>query len=130
MTGQFRRYLKRNSIQLKVGLLMIAAVILLSATSYLLYRNLSSIVSSIRIDVNPELRLLSIRDISMDLEKAGNSVRIYTITKDPADIKPYYDIISNIDEKVSRFRYECRNDSSLVAQADTIRRLVEQDMVS
>ncbi len=128
MTGQFRRYLKRNSIQLKVGLLMIAAVILLSATSYLLYRNLSSIVSSIRIDVNPELRLLSIRDISMDLEKAGNSVRIYTITKDPADIKPYYDIISNIDEKVSRFRYECRNDSSLLVQADTISRLIEDNI--
>lgn len=128
MTGQFRKYLKRNSIQLKIGLLMIAAVILLSATSFLLYRNLSSIVSSIRIDVNPELRLLSIRDISMDLEKAGNSVRIYTITKDPADIKPYYDIISNIDEKVSRFRYECRNDSSLLVQADTISRLIEDNI--
>lgn len=128
MTGQFKKYLKRNSIQLKIGLLMITAVILLFATSFLLYRNLSSIVSSIRIDVNPELRLLSIRDISMDLGKAGNSVRIYTITKDPADIKPYYEIISNIDEKVSRFRDECRNDSSLLIQADTISGLIEDNI--
>ncbi len=66
---------------------MILAVILLSATGYLSYRNLSSIVSSIHVDVKPELRLLSIREISMDLEKAQNSIRIYTITNDTLDLQ-------------------------------------------
>lgn len=107
---------------------MILGVILLTATCYLLYRNLSLIVSSIRIDDNPELRLLSIRDISMDLDKAGNSVRIYTITKDPSDIKPYYKVISNIDEKVSTLRSECGSDSILLQQTDTISRLIEENI--
>lgn len=128
MTGKFKKYLKRNSIQIKIGLLMTISVILLTVTSFLLYRNLSSIVSSIRIDFNPELRLQSIRDISMDLGKAGNSVRIYTITKNPSDIRPYYDIISNIDGKMSVFREDCRNDSSLLVQADTISRLIEENI--
>jgi len=129
MSGPFNKHLKRNSIQLKIGFLMILAVILLSATCYLLYRNLSSIVSSIRIDETPELRLLSIREISTDIEKAGNSVRIYTITKNPADIEPYYAFISNIDKKVSKLQSECSNDSVLLAQTFTIGNLIEQNIL-
>jgi signal transduction histidine kinase/CheY-like chemotaxis protein/HPt (histidine-containing phosphotransfer) domain-containing protein len=109
---------------------MILAVILLSATGYLSYRNLSSIVSSINVDVKPELRLLSIRDISMDLEKAQNSIRIYTFTNDTLDLKPYYTIISKIDEKVSRLRAECMADPVLLKQTDTISRLIEETIVT
>ncbi len=130
MTENIHRYPGRNSVQLKIGFLMAAAVILLCATCYLLYRNLSSIVSSIRIDDNPELRLLSIRDISMDLGKAGNSVRIYNITKNPSDLRPYYRIISNIDEKVSKLRSECGKDTALLQQTDTISRLIEENIVT
>jgi signal transduction histidine kinase/CheY-like chemotaxis protein/HPt (histidine-containing phosphotransfer) domain-containing protein len=128
MSGPDKKHLKKNSIQLKIGFLMILAVILLSATCYLLYRNLSTIVSSINIDETPELRLLSIRDISMDIEKAGNSVRIYTVTKDPSDIKPYYAFISNIDKKVSKLRSECNKDSVLLLQTDTISNLIEKNI--
>jgi signal transduction histidine kinase/CheY-like chemotaxis protein/HPt (histidine-containing phosphotransfer) domain-containing protein len=120
---------KKDSIQIKVGLLMVLAVILLAATCYLSYRNLSAVVSSIRIDVNPRLKLLSIREISMDLEKAGNSVRLYTVTKNPADIKTYYTVISNIDEKVNRLADQCKGDSVLLRQTKDIGRLIEQDIL-
>ncbi len=128
MNESSNKSLRKNSIQIKIGLLMIVAVILLSATCYLSYRNLSSIASSIQIDVKPELRLLSIRGISMDLQKAENSVRMYTLTKDLADIKPYYKIISNIDEKVSQLRSECLNDTALLGQTDTISQLIEENI--
>jgi signal transduction histidine kinase/CheY-like chemotaxis protein/HPt (histidine-containing phosphotransfer) domain-containing protein len=128
MNDSVKRSMEKNSIQLKIGAIMLLAVILLSATCYLLYRNLSLIVSSIRIDDNPELRLLSIRDISTDLEKAGNSVRIYTITRNPSDVKPYYTVISNIDEKVGILRSECGSDSVLLLQTDTISRLIEENI--
>lgn len=129
MSGPDNKHLKKNSIQLKIGFLMILAVIMLTVTCYLLYRNLSSIVSSIRIDETPELRLLTIREISTDIEKAGNSVRIYTITKNPKDIKPYYSFISNIDVKVNRLRSVCNNDSILLAQTDTISNLIEENIL-
>ena len=107
---------------------MILAVILLSATGYLSYRNLSSIVSSIQVDVKPELRLVSIREISMDLEKAQNSIRLYTNTKNTQNLKTYYTIISNIDGKVSRLRSECLNDTVLLEQTDTISKLIEENI--
>ena len=122
--------MKNISIQIKIGLLMALAVVLLLATGYLSYRNLSSIVSSIRIDLKPELILLNIREISIDLEKAENSIRIYMVTNDTLDLQPYYTIISNIDEKVSRLRMECHNDSGLLAQADTISKLIEENIVN
>ncbi len=108
---------------------MILAVVLLSATGYLSYRNLSSIVTSIQLDLKPDLRILSIREISMDLEKAQNSIRIYTSTLNTLDLKLYYAIISNIDGKVSRLRSECLTDSLVLQQTDTISKLIEKNIV-
>jgi len=109
---------------------MIFAVILLSAACYLSYRNLSTIVSSIQIDLNPEIRLLRIRDISGDLEKADNSIRIYTITRDTSDLRPYYSIIRGIDEKVNQLRSECSDDTIMLNQTDTISTLIEENIVN
>lgn len=108
---------------------MILAVIILSATGYLSYRNLSSIVASIQVDLEPDLRISSIREISMDLERAQNSIRIYTSTHDSLDLRPYYNIISTIDDKVSRLRQECLNDTVVLLQTDTISKLIEKNIV-
>lgn len=109
---------------------MVLAVLLLAAAGYLSYLNLSSIVASIRVDVTPDRRFLIIRDISMDLEKAENSIRIYSITTNNQDLKPYYSVISNIDEKVNRLRAECLNDSVLLQQTEKISRLIEENIVN
>lgn len=121
--------MKKISIQIKVGILMLSAVILLLAAGYLSYRNISSIVSSIPVDIKPELRLITIREISMDLQNAENSLRLYKVTNDTSDLKPYYKIISNIKGKVSRFRRECMNDPVMLVQTDTISKLIEDNIV-
>ena len=108
---------------------MILAVVLLSATGYLSYRNLSSIVSSVQVDLKPDARLLNIRDISMDLEKAQNSIRIYTNTHDSLDLVPYYNIISKIDNKVNILSSQCINDAVLSQQTDTIKKLIDENIV-
>ncbi len=107
---------------------MILAVVLLSATGYLSYRNLSSIVSSVQVDLKPDERLLSIRDISMDLEKAQNSIRIYTNTHDTFNLRPYNIIISNIGNKVNKLRAQCTSDKVLKQQIDTIGNLIEDNI--
>jgi signal transduction histidine kinase/DNA-binding NarL/FixJ family response regulator len=129
MTGTDKRRIRKNSIRIKVGSLMFLAVLLLSVTFYLFYRNLSSIVASIKIDSTPELKLLNIREISSGIEQAGYSVRLYTLTKNLSDIRPYYRFVSGIDEKIGNLRKECGNDSTLLAQTDTIGNLIEQNIV-
>jgi len=107
---------------------MILAVVLLSAAGYLSYRNLSSIVTSIQLNLKPDLRLLSIRDISMDLEKAQNSIRIYTITHDTLELQTYYNIISKLDKKVLRLSSEFQNDPVLLNQTVAIKKLIEENI--
>jgi signal transduction histidine kinase/HPt (histidine-containing phosphotransfer) domain-containing protein/AmiR/NasT family two-component response regulator len=119
---------KKVSIQVKIGLLMVLAVILLSATGYLSYRNLSSIVASIQLNLKPDPRFSNIQEISMDLEKAQNSIRIYTNTHDSLDLRPYFNVINSIEEKVSRLHSECIRDSLLVRQTDTISKLIEKNI--
>ncbi len=121
--------MRKNPVQIKVGLLMVMAVIILSATGYLSYRNISSIVSSIHVDVKPDTRLVSIREISMELEKAENSIRLYTITSDSMDLRPYFKVIWHINEKIQKLRSACANDSLLLLQTDTIGRLIRQNIV-
>lgn len=121
--------MKKVSIQIKIGFLMVLAVIILSATGYLSYRNLSSIVSSVQIDMKPDVRLLSIRDISMDLDKAQNSIRIYTSTHDSSDLKPYYDIVAGMGSKLNKLSAQCGNDKMLKSQTDTISRLIDDNII-
>jgi signal transduction histidine kinase/CheY-like chemotaxis protein/HPt (histidine-containing phosphotransfer) domain-containing protein len=120
--------MKKIPVQIKIGSLMIVAAVLISATGYLSYRNLSAVVSSIREEYNPGSMLLSIREISIDLEKAQNSLRIYTVTGNTDDLKPYYKIISNIDRKVSSLRTEGLNDTVLITQIDTIGKLIRENI--
>jgi signal transduction histidine kinase/DNA-binding response OmpR family regulator/HPt (histidine-containing phosphotransfer) domain-containing protein len=119
---------KRISLQLKIGFLMVLAVVLLVATGYLAWLNLSSIVASISVDVGPDQKLLTIREISMDLQKAENSIRMYSVTDNEKDLKPYYSVISDIDGKVNRLRDECIDSPLLLAQTDTISKLIEENI--
>lgn len=121
--------MKRYSIHIKIGFLLMMAVILISAAGYLSYRNLSSIVSSIDVDTNPELRLISIRDITMDLDRAQNSIRIYTITDDSIALRPYMRIVSRLDDKMDKLRSECINDSLMLQQTETINTLIEKNIL-
>jgi signal transduction histidine kinase/DNA-binding response OmpR family regulator len=129
MINPLNKRMRKSPVQIKIGLLMLMAVIILSATAYLSYRNISSIVSSIHVDVTPDLRVLSIREISMDLEKAENSIRLYTITNDSLDLRPYFKVIWHINDKIKKLRSDCANDSLLLIQTDTIARLIRQNIV-
>jgi len=107
---------------------MVLAVGLLAATGYLAWVNLSSIVGSINVDVGPGQKLLTIREISMDLQKAENSFRMYSVTENEKDLEPYYSVISEIDGKVNRLREECSDSPVLLGQTDTISRLIEENI--
>lgn len=112
----------------KVGFLMLLVFGLVSAAGYLTYNSLSSIVSSIRVKSRPDLRLLLIRDLAADLDKAENSVRLYRFTQKQKDIQPYYTVIDGIDEKIDSLKSASNRDSVLLPQIDTISSLIEENL--
>jgi len=121
--------MKKPSVQWKIGVLMSIAILLIASAGYLSYRSLSSIVLSIRQNAGPDTRISDIRDISMDLQNAGNSIRIFMLTRNQADIEPYYDIISTIDSKINHLRSTCFQNPVLVKQIDTISRHIEENIL-
>src|SRR5512133_502557 len=121
--------MKNYSLPLKVAILMILAVGIVSAAGYLTYKSLSKIVSSVRVKSKPDMRLIIIRDIATDLDKAENSVRMYRLTQKKQDIKPYYTIIGGIDEKIDSLNSASLKDTTLSRQIDTISGLIEQNML-
>ncbi len=118
------------SLQAKIGMLMTLAILIISATGYLSFRSLSSIVSSIQVKSKPDMRLILIREITSDLEKAENSVRMFIHTRKQKDIKPYYSTIALFDSKIERLHDASLNDTVLLNQIDTIRNLMEENIVN
>lgn len=108
---------------------MMFAFGLVSAAGYLAYNSLSSIVSSIRVKSRPDMRLMLIRDLTSGLDKAENSVRLYRLTQNKSDIKPYYKVIDGIDEKIDSLRSASVKDTQLLARIDTISLLIEDNMI-
>jgi signal transduction histidine kinase/CheY-like chemotaxis protein/HPt (histidine-containing phosphotransfer) domain-containing protein len=118
------------SLQAKIGMLMTLAILIISATGYLSFRSLSSIVSSIQVKSKPDTRLIIIREITSDLEKAENSVRLFIHTRNQKDITPYYSTIALFDSKIERLHDASLNDTVLLNQIDTIRSLMEENIVN
>ncbi len=121
--------MRKLSLPVKIGSLMTLFIILIVATGYLSFRSLSSIVASIQIKSQPDLRLLTIRGISGDLEKAENSVRMFIHTRRQEDIAPYYATIAAFDDKISSLRNASRKDILFLVQLDTISRLIEENIL-
>jgi signal transduction histidine kinase/DNA-binding response OmpR family regulator len=122
--------MKKLTLPVKIGSLMTLFIVLIAATGYLSFRSLSSIVASIQIKSQPDLRLLTIRGISVDLEKAENSVRLFIHTRRQQDIAPYYNTIPAFDKKISILRNASRKDTLFLAQLDTISRLIEENILN
>jgi signal transduction histidine kinase/CheY-like chemotaxis protein len=118
------------SLQAKIGMLMTLAILIISATGYLSFRSLSRIVSSIQVKSKPDMRLIIIREITSDLEKAENSVRLFIHTRKQKDIAPYYSTIALFDSKIERLHDASLNDTVLLNQIDTIRNLMEENIVN
>jgi len=118
------------SLQAKIGMLMTLAILIISATGYLSFRSLSSIVSSIQVKSKPDMRLIIIRELTSDLEKAENSVRLFIHTRKQKDITPYYSTIALFDSKIERLHDASLNDTVLLNQIDTIRHLMEKNIVN
>ncbi len=118
------------SLQAKIGMLMTLAILIISATGYLSFRSLSSIVSSIQVKSKPDMRLVIIRELTSDLEKAENSVRMFIRTRKQKDVTPYYSTIALFDSKIERLHDASLEDTVLLNQIDTIRKLMEENIVN
>jgi signal transduction histidine kinase/CheY-like chemotaxis protein/HPt (histidine-containing phosphotransfer) domain-containing protein len=119
----------RISLQYKIGFLLFIAIAAVVSIGYLSYQSLSSIVSSINVKTKPDYTVITLKDIALELEKAENSIRVFTLSKDEKNLKPYYEVIFIIDKKLKTLRTDNPDNPELLARIDTINWLIEERYV-
>ncbi|WP_372946843.1 ATP-binding protein [Mariniphaga sp.] len=77
-------------IEVQVTLLAVIIAGSVIATGYLAYKSLSNIVYSIQQETTPDYQLFIIKDIASDLAAIENSVRLYVLTNEEQNLKPYH----------------------------------------
>lgn len=118
-----------SSIRSKVVLGFFLAFIAIGVLGYISYNTLEELVESISEEARPSERLGLLREILNDLSDAESSVRAYTITGEASYLKPYYQSVTVIDEKLANLR-ETKEGRLHAARMDSLQDLVEQKFES
>ena len=117
--------MKNVSLPFKIGILLFLAIVIVISIGYLSYRSLQEIVSSIHLEAKPDYTFASLKEISLELEKAENSIRLYSLSKSRSYLNNYYDALDEIDSKISQLR-ENANDQNLLYSLDTLSMLIAE----
>lgn len=114
---------KKDSVPAKIAILLFFGVVIILLSGYFSYRSLASVVRLIYKESKPHYGLTTIRDISSDIERAENYVRLYGLTKKQKYLYGYRKIASNIDSEIDSLYNQYPNDDWFSHKIDTIQNL-------
>ncbi|MEM9935747.1 MAG: ATP-binding protein, partial [Bacteroidota bacterium] len=72
--------------------------------SYVAYFSVQELAQSLKSVTEPKQNLITLKDVLAEIAKAESSVRAYTITRDPKDLKNFYTTFTGIDDRLSKLR--------------------------
>lgn len=118
--------MKQFFLKLTIGFFVITGVALVLATGYYAYTGISSIVETIYKESKPDVKLSLIQTLATDLEKAENSIRLFTYSKNNKDLNPYYKLIRGVDYQIGGLRQEGAQNQQFLANIDTVNDLIKK----
>ena len=120
--------MKKIKIEFQITLLTIIIAIAVSVSGYLVYQSLSKIVSSFQKGTRPDFKLLLIKDIDADLTKVENTIRLYSLSGDPAFLHPYDKLNQTIHRKLDNLEDYAIPGSAETRKLDSIRLLTNRKL--
>lgn len=111
------------SLPFKIGVLLFFSILIVLTIGFVTYRSMQSIVASIHSEARPDKTLLSLKNISLELEKAENSIRIYSLSKSSRALRNYYDALGEIDQEIATLN-STSNNPHLQANLDSLQLLI------
>ena len=121
--------MKKLKIEIQVTLLTICIAVAVIISGYLAWQSLSKIVDTIHKEARPDLKLMLIKDIASDLNEVENTVRLYSITGDATFIKPYKQLNTSIQGKLSDLEVYAIPGSEEMLLIDSISLLVNRKLL-
>jgi signal transduction histidine kinase/HPt (histidine-containing phosphotransfer) domain-containing protein len=116
---------KKESMPLKIALLLFAGVIIIVFSGYLSYRSISSVVTMIYQNNAPGDGLATIREITTTIDRAENNVRLYSLTKEDYYLYKYRTLIGGIDSLIENLYNQYPENEWFSQKIDTISILVD-----
>jgi len=116
---------KKESLPLKISLLLFAGVIIIVFSGYLSYRSISSVVTLIYRNNAPTHGLATIREITTTIDRAENNVRLYSLTKESYYLNKYRSLIGGIDSLIAGLYNQYPENDWFSQKIDTISLLVD-----
>lgn len=99
---------------------MSLAVLVIVITGFLAYQNFNEVISTVRAEGRPDLKLLSLKDIVSNISEGNNSVRSYIVTGEEKYLTPYYNVLVAIDDDVSKLYIMAEGDTADTRQLDSL----------
>jgi signal transduction histidine kinase/DNA-binding response OmpR family regulator len=104
--------------------IILAAVVTIG---YFGQSTINTLIESIRRESQPSARLGLLRQLQADLVEIENSVRTFTITRDPDDLTTYYRTISSVEQKMNRL-HSLAIDAQDTSAVENIGALIDQKL--
>lgn len=117
------------SIKTKIIAGFFLATVAVAGVGWIAYNSLNVLLATLYMESLPDEKLKTLEVIMDNLTNAENSVRAYTITKDPEYLDPYYKAIANIDPRLNELESLTQGDLIQSQRIDTIEALLEKKFI-
>jgi Signal transduction histidine kinase len=117
----------KTEIQVIILNICIGAVVIVSGK--LAYESLAQIVETIHNEARPDLTLLTIKDITSDLNQVENSIRLYSLTGNGSFLRSYRQLGDSIQKKLKTLSEYALPGSEEISHIDSISMLTKKKLV-
>ncbi len=117
----------KTEIQVIILSICIGAVVIVSGQ--MAYQSLAQIVDTIHKEARPDIKLLTIKDITSDLNQVENSIRLYSLTGNGSFLRSYRQLGDSIQKKLKILSNYTIPGSEEISHIDSISKLTKRKLI-
>ena len=121
--------MKIFSIEIQVIILTVCIGAVVIVSGKLAYESLSQIVETIHNEARPDLTLLTIKDITSDLNQVENSIRLYSLTGNGSFLRSYRQLGDSIQKKLEILSEYALPGSEEISHIDSVSMLTKKKLL-
>lgn len=110
----------------RIIILIVITFTVVTFLGLLAYNNLTKIIKNVGVNNESETKQLLLKEIFSDLSDAESSVKSYSISKNDIYLKPFYNAVSSIDNKMELLYQYSKNDQEQIPIIDSLNILIEK----
>lgn len=129
MYNQLKK-LKRIPFERKVVGLLCIILLFVTTSAVLVYGNLNKIINDITEASRPDESLIIMKEMLYDISDAENSVKSYSLTKDPDYLAFFEKKTTEVDEKIQKLRSLSKDNDKYLSYVDSLDVLTKNKFVN